>query len=81
MALKKHGVSENCIKTALKSIDGNDYLKTMKDHIIKKIKLTKEYDRRKKFYAVLKHCVSKGFESDLVIEELNVILDMQKETL
>jgi regulatory protein len=78
MELKKHGVSEKCIKTAINSIDPEAYLRAMKGHLNKKIALTKGNDRRKKFYSALKFAVSKGFESDLLIEELNVILGEQE---
>ena len=81
LALKKHGVSEKCIQKGLNSIEQKDYIKVLRAQLDKKIKLTKGNDRRKTFYSVLKHLVAKGFESDLVIEELNVILDLKNEGL
>lgn len=73
--LRRHKVSDYCIKKALESIDGDEYIKALQKVIEKKLKLTKGNDRRKKFYSVLSHAVSRGFESDLVIDELNVILN------
>lgn len=74
MELKKHKVSDYCINKALKSIDGNDYEKTIIKTIEKKLKLIKSSDRRKQFYSTLSYLVSRGFESDMVTEQLNNIL-------
>jgi regulatory protein len=72
--LRLHKVSDYCITKALKSIDGDEYdailLKTME----KKLRQMKSNDRRKNFYSVVNYMVSRGFESDLVIEQLNLIL-------
>jgi regulatory protein len=74
MELKKHKVSDYCINKALKSIDSDDYEKTMIKTIEKKLKLVKSTDVRKQFYSTLSYLVSRGFESDLVTEQLNNIL-------
>jgi len=75
MGLKMHKVSDYCIKKALKSIDEIAYEEIIKKVIEKKSRLTKTNDERKKYYAVLNYAVSRGFESDLVIEQLKTILD------
>jgi regulatory protein len=77
MALRQHKVSDYCISKALKSIDENEYEKVLEKVLEKKIRLTKTGDKRKKFYAVLNYAVSKGFESDMVVQQLNVILGQQ----
>jgi len=73
--LKKHKVSDYCINKALKSIAPDDYEKVLL-HVVEKKLDTLESDQRKKnFYTVLKYAVSRGFESDLVTEKLNFLLE------
>jgi regulatory protein len=74
MELKKHKVSDYSINKALKSIDAADYEKAIVKTIEKKRKLLKVNDPRKQFYALLTYLASRGFESDLVTEQLNNIL-------
>lgn len=75
LALKQHKVSDYCINKALGSIDGEDYERVIKKVIEKKAKLVKYNDKQKKYYTLLNHTISKGFERDLVIEQLNLILE------
>lgn len=75
MGLKQHRVSDYCIKKALASINGDAYEQVIIKVIEKKIRQTKITDQRKKYYAVLTYLVSRGFESDLVIEQLKLILN------
>ncbi|MGZ3899590.1 MAG: regulatory protein RecX [Bacteroidia bacterium] len=75
LGLKQHKVSDYCIKKALQSINGEAYEEVIKKVIEKKIRLTKTSDDRKKYYTVLNYAVSRGFESDLVIEQLNLLLE------
>lgn len=77
--LRMHKVSDVCINKALQSIDGNEYQKVIIKVIEKKLRTERSGDRRKKYYSVLKHATARGFESDLVIDELNVILEGEKE--
>lgn len=77
MALKQHRVSDYCIKKALKSIDGEAYEQVLIKVIEKKLRLTKVSDKRKKYYTVLNYVLSRGFESDLVIEQLKVLLSSE----
>lgn len=72
--LKKHKISDYCINKAIYRIDDEDYKATLLKVIEKKIRLTKYANPTKKFYGLLNYCVSRGYESDLVIEQLNVIL-------
>jgi regulatory protein len=73
--LKFHRVSDYCIKKALADIDENEYESTLVKVMEKKLKQTKAGDSRKKYYTVLNYMVSRGFESDLVIEQLKLILN------
>ncbi len=76
--LRKHKISDYSINKALRSIDGEAYEQTMIKVIEKKLKLLKQGDTRKQFYTVLSYLVSRGFESDLVTEQLNSILHPQQ---
>lgn len=75
MGLKQHRVSDYCIKKALKSIDGDEYEKILERVLEKKIRLTKGSDSKKKYYAVLNYAMARGFESDLIIEQLKLLLE------
>jgi regulatory protein len=75
LELRKHKVSDYCINKALKSIDANDYEKTLKSQVEKKLSTLNYNDRKKQYYTTLKYLVSKGFESDLVTHYLNLTLD------
>lgn len=77
MALKQHRVSDYCITKALKSIEGEAYEKVLIKVIEKKLRLTKITDKRKRHYTVLNYVLSRGFESDLVIEQLKLLLSSE----
>ncbi|MDI1353892.1 MAG: regulatory protein RecX [bacterium] len=68
--LRTHKVSEYCINKALKSIDENDYRITLRRLIEKKRDTLATADKRKVHYSVLNYLVARGFESDLVSEQL-----------
>ncbi|MCW3075487.1 MAG: regulatory protein RecX [Bacteroidetes bacterium] len=75
MGLKHHKISDYCISKALKSIEEQAYEKILIKVIEKKLRLTKTTDKRKKQYEVINYAISRGFESDLVIEQLKLILN------
>ena len=72
--LKKHQVSEYCIKKALLVIDEDEYIDKLKKYIFeKKTSLEKEkneYIRKKKIMSYLQQ---KGYELSLIIDCLNNI--------
>lgn len=72
--LKKHRVSDYCINRAMKEIDPDEYDKTISELLEKKLATTGTEDRKKAFYTALKYLVSRGFESDLVSQQLNLAL-------
>lgn len=72
--LVKHKVSERNLRTAMAAISDEDYLKTLRDLIDKKIPKPGP-DRRKDFYSALRYLVGRGFESDLVTDQLNLKLE------
>ena len=69
--LRKHKVSDVCIGSALKSIDHDEYEAIIKKVLEKKLKLIKSTNDQKKFFSTLSYAVSRGFESNLVTEQLN----------
>lgn len=77
--LKKHGISEICMKKALNELVDDEYVKVLDQAIEKKIRLLKGGDNRANFYKIVSHLLSKGFEKDLAIERLNVILKTEYE--
>ena len=70
MELKRHRVSEYSVNKALKSIDQDEYISVIKKVIEKKAKQVKSSNSQKIVYSVLNYLVSRGFESDLVKENL-----------
>jgi len=73
--LKTHRVSEYCINKALKTIDHQEYETVLKKVIEKKIRQLKSKDPKKARYLVFNYLVSRGFESDLVSENLGNLRD------
>ena len=68
--LKKKRMSDYCLKIALKQIDEEEYIITLKKIIeIKERTLTEKHPlkRKQKLYA---YAVSKGYESDLIFDVL-----------
>lgn len=70
--LKSKKVSDYCIRKALEQIDDDDYMKILNETAMKKWQLLKGeknvYTKKKKLRDYL---ISKGFESDLIKEEIN----------
>ncbi len=77
MGLRQHKISDYCIKQALQGIDEAEYENTLIKVLEKKLRMTKNPDKRKQFYAVSNHAVSRGFESDLVVEQLKLLIEQQ----
>lgn len=73
--LKKHRISEACTSIGLKSIDLEEYTRILQKVIEKKTKSIPSTKSQKKFYIVLKYLISRGFESDLVRENLGILRD------
>jgi regulatory protein len=69
--LKKHHVSEYCIRKAINAINEKDYELVMDKIIQKKIKSIKHSDTKKITYTLANYLISRGFESDLVREKLS----------
>lgn len=69
-ALKMKRVSDACIRTALASIDEDEYRNRLKQIIRKREKSEKEKDVRKRRWKLSAYAISRGFESGLVSELL-----------
>lgn len=70
LELKKHDISDHCIKKGMEEIDERDYIKTLKKVIADKSLLLKEKDSFKRRHLLARFAISKGFEPDLVWGEL-----------
>ncbi len=71
-ALRLKKIPSGIISHALQSIDGNEYIELLKSIIEKQrksVKAKNQYDLNGK---ILRHCLSKGFESELIYEILNL---------
>lgn len=66
-----HKVPEGIIKETLSGINEEDYSERLKKLISKKLVNKEGTDRRKLFASVYRYMVSKGYESELIIKELN----------
>jgi len=68
--LKLKGVSEYCIKAGMKEIDEDDYLKTLETLALKKWKSIPGNNKRLKDKKTYNYLSGKGFETELILEEL-----------
>lgn len=71
LELKQHRLSEYCIKKGLRAIDEKEYEKTIQKLLDKKLSLVKGSDKRKIFYSLSAYLISKGFENELVQENIS----------
>lgn len=72
--LKFRNISPYNIKTALKEIDENAYLKTLQKVAEKKAEVIKEPNAFKKRSKLLTYLSSKGYESELIYEVVNGLI-------
>lgn len=68
--LKKHRVSEINLRMALAQIEDVVYVTMIQHEFQKKLKTIKNKDQNKKIYSALQYLISRGFEADMVKEEL-----------
>lgn len=66
--LKKKRVTDYCIKKALQQIDDTDYIHTLRQVLAGKQKTLKESHPLKRLYKLAGYAVSRGFESDIVMD-------------
>lgn len=70
MELRKKFVPEKIISAAVKDIDEEDYIHTLRNVIGKRWNAEKEKNREIRKLKVLKYAVARGFEHDLINDEL-----------
>ena len=70
LALKQKKVSDYCIRKALEEISSRDYRNTLSKIISAKSKEVKEKNPLKKNYKVAQYAISRGFEPEMVWEEV-----------
>lgn len=75
IGLKRHKIFDYLINKALKGIDDERYLAVLKNVIEKKRRRVTEKNQQKLTHKLIQHAISKGFESDLVIEEVKQIVE------
>lgn len=69
--LKQKKIGDYCLKKAMKEIDEQEYMITLKKLIDAKRKLIKEKNPVKLKYKLAAYVLSKGYERDLVFDVLN----------
>ena len=70
LALKAKKVSGYCIRKALEEISSKDYRRTLNKILSSKTKEVKESNPLKKKYKVAQYAISRGFEPEMVWEEI-----------
>jgi regulatory protein len=71
--LKRRKISDYCIKKALAAIDADDYIKTLQELLKKRLKENAKGKAHIRNYKAAQYALSRGFESDLIWEELKEI--------
>ncbi|TGD78341.1 regulatory protein RecX [Hymenobacter wooponensis] len=64
--LKQKGISDYCIKSGLKEIDGDEYYQNLVDVLEKKDRLEKEKNPRARRQKIQIFLMNKGYEQDLI---------------
>ena len=68
--LKKRKISDYCIKKGMQEIDEDDYLKTLQEILLKKLKENPKGKEQVRNYKAAQYAISRGFEGDLVWETI-----------
>ena len=72
--LKLRKISDYCIRKAMKEIEEDEYLDTLKDILTKKEKLSREKDLFKRRGSLANFAIRRGFESNLVWSTVKEII-------
>lgn len=70
-ALKQKKIPDNIIQDAIKNIDDNDYINTLKHLINNRIKDEKELEDKKLISKTINYLLLKGYEYHLVIDNIH----------
>ena len=68
--LKKRKISDYCIKKGMQEIDEDEYIKTLKSILVKKLKENPKGKEQVRNYKAAQYAMSRGFEGDLVLDIL-----------
>lgn len=79
--LREHRVTENCIAEALKEVDPDEYERSIRNLIEKKLLSLKDIDKRKRYHSTLSYMLSKGYETEFIIHNLHIILGIKEEAI
>src|SRR3990172_2037004 len=70
LELKKRKISDYCLKKAMKEIEDDDYSRELKKIITETLKKYKSRRPQVRKYQTAKYAISRGYESNLVWEEI-----------
>ena len=68
--LKRRKISDYCIKKAMQEIDEDDYIKTLKSILVKRLKENSKGKQQIRNYKAAQYAMSRGFEGDLIWDVL-----------
>ena len=71
--LKRRKISDYCIKKAMQEIDEDEYVKTLKSILVKKLKENPKGKQQVRNYKAAQYAISRGYEGDLVWDEIKKI--------
>jgi regulatory protein len=69
--LKAKGITNYCIKSALKHIDSDGYLTTLEKLATKKLAAMEKEDNRVKYFKLQSYLLQKGYENELIKQAIN----------
>jgi len=72
-------ISSGLVELALKEIDNQEYVQCLDDLLKKKLQSIKNEQQKSVFEKLYRYAISKGFENDLVLSSLKLLLSEIKE--
>lgn len=75
--LKQKGLTDKCIEIGFKEVDQEEYFETLKNVASYKWETVNEPNAYKKKQKVMSYLYGRGFETDLINEVLNDIIEQQ----
>lgn len=75
--LKQKGLTDKCIESGFKEVDQEEYFETLKNVASYKWETVNEPNAYKKKQKVMSYLYGRGFETDLINEVLNDIIEQQ----
>lgn len=75
--LKLKGLTDKCIQLGLSEIDPDEYLQNLEQLALHKQSMIKESNAYRKKQKLIAYLYGKGYESDLIQETLNTIINIE----